>query len=332
MYEAKILLDSISETGKRLTTFQVTFSRIVLSEYNTHRMLSRNSASSRAIPFLKQLSYIVSDPFIPDQFPINGKGMQPLEYYSIDSVEHKLATGVWLSARDSMIEHAKKLTGNLPAGYESSGSDFRSDKEIFLNVHKQIANRLLEPFMYHTVICTASEWDNFFKLRTHSDAQREIKRIADMMYDLYHSNYNPVLSSPQNVQYLKEGEWHCPLVTKEDEKLIDDYIAENLGHESIIDSTNLEIKKKISAARCARVSYLTHDGVRDIFKDLELFARLTASGHWSPLEHVARPFFVKVPSVFGQDEHYQDLWSGNFLGWKAYRKEFKEENCTNFRK
>lgn len=339
MFDAKILLDSVSETGKRLTTFEATFPRIVLAEFNTHRMLTRNSASSRAIPFLKQLSWTLSDPFIPARFPQNTKGMQPQEYYDLGSYEYELAKEIWLSARDSMIVHAKKLTGNLPAGYISSGSDFRSDKEVFLNVHKQIANRLLEPFLWHKVIVTATEWSNFFKLRTHPDAQLEIRTIADLLYDLYHQESVPcpdglagceVLHGNYKPKTLKKGEWHCPLIHKEDTNLIDEYL-DNITGESdrSLDNytkTFLEIQKKISVARCARVSYLTHEGIRDLIKDLELYTRLHTSGHWSPFEHVATPAWHREGGGYTNERH------GNFFGWMQHRQEFPNENCQNFRK
>src|ERR1044071_105421 len=109
-YSCKILLDSISETGKRITTFEITFPRIVLAEFNTHRMFSRNSASSRAIPFQKQIERVQNNPFIPDRFPKNVKGMQPQEYitrdnstytYDRDVSDYELCKNLWLRARDA---------------------------------------------------------------------------------------------------------------------------------------------------------------------------------------------------------------------------------------
>ena len=355
---ARVILDSISETGKRITTFEVTFPRIVLAEFNTHRMFSRNSASSRAIPVSKQLERIRTNPFIPERFPKAQKGMQPSGYYEQGSSDYELAKNVWLCARDAAIHHAKLLIGDEPAMLEDSGSDFVSDKEIFLHTHKQIANRLLEPFMWHTVIVTATEFDNFFKLRTHPDAQAEIKTIADLMYEAYTAfdldtspcfdNQDPDINSISGPnwetirpQKLKDNEWHLPLVHKEDRKLIEDlwYSASGDSFKWITNLVGLgknvfiEIPKMISVARCARVSYLTHDGKRDIVKDLELFERLKTSGHWSPFEHVATPYFkAEKIYIFQPDMVNVDLQSGNFFGWKQYRKEFQDENCTRFRK
>jgi Predicted alternative thymidylate synthase len=337
MFEARILSDSISQTGKRLTTFEATFPRIVLAEFNTHRAFSRNSASSRAIPFLKQLSWVISDPFIPARFPKNTKGMQPAEYYELGTFEYELASKVWLNARDSAIEHAKRLTGDLPAALIPSGSDLVSDTEVFLNVHKQIANRLIEPFLFHKVIVTASEWSNFFKLRTHSDAQDEIRTIADLLYDLYYREDAPcpeglkgceVYHGTYTPQILDKDQWHLPLLYTEDKILIERMY--NDGELASVHSNPslavLEFFKQVSVARCARVSYLTHEGKRDILKDLELYTRLHTSGHWSPFEHVACPaFYVK-------DGYYVNEQHGNFVGWKQHRKEFPNENAINFRK
>lgn len=339
-YSCKILLDSISETGKRITTFEITFPRIILAEFNTHRMFSRNSASSRAIPFNKQFERVISDPFIPEKFPIDGKGMQPDAY--IDNKHRFYPTLVreWLDCRDSAVASAKDL-------YDGIFGDANNPSHI----HKQLVNRLLEPFQYHTVIVTATEFDNFFKLRCNENAQYEIRRIADLMYEAYHyyddkdeddfswgAGLDPDLPPPQN---LKVGEWHTPLVYTEDDALIIKYIVENEFTNAKSDTELIkEIKKKISVARCARVSYLTHDGKRDISKDLELFERLRTSGHWSPFEHVATPHFNEP----NDEKQWKDwlahnycdtngnIYSGNFTGWFQYRKEFVDENCVNFRK
>lgn len=265
-YSAKILKDSISPLGQRLTTFEVTFPRIVLAEFNTHRMFSRNSASSRAIPVEKMLARVKDDPFIPQYWGKNQKGMQANQEISDD--DQAQANFDWLQARDFAVKSAQALAG--------------------IGVHKQITNRLLEPFMWHTVIVTATEYQNFFALRCHPDAQPEIRRIAEMVRALYEE------SLPTQLGF---GEWHLPLVQESETDLFD------LGIEAV---------KQVSAGRCARVSYLTHDGKRDPKADIELCERLRSSGHMSPLEHVAC-------AVDTAD------FIGNFRGWKQYRKEFAGE-------
>lgn len=269
-YSCKVILDSIGPAGKRLTTLEITLPRIVLAEFNTHRMLSRNSASSRAIPVAKMMQRVKDDPFIPIWWGKNQKGMQASE--ELEERHRDAAIRSWLVARDvslSMVEHMA----------------------VDLDVHKQIANRLLEPWLWHTIIATATEWENFFALRRHKDAQPEIRRAADMMFEVMENSRGLV---------VKEGHWHLPLVTNVDEATLR---AAGYDDDRLI---------KISCGRCARVSYLTHDGRRDPEEDINLCDRLMKSGHMSPLEHAARA--MAMP-----------LMSGNFCGWKQYRKMLPNE-------
>jgi len=271
MYSAKILKDSLAPCGSRLTTMEITFPRIVLAEANTHRDWSRNSASSRAIPSEKIIKRVLEDPFLPVYWGKNQKGMQADSELSISEQEE--ACTVWLSARDSMVEHVKKL--------------------LNVGVHKQIANRLLEPFMWQTVIVSATTWDNFFNLRCDKDAQPEIRKIAIMMKELYDSTVpNSDLSLTFN--------WHFPLI--ETEEFIELY--KTFSFEDI---------KKICVGRCARVSYLTHDGKRDPQADIDLANKLLSSGHMSPFEHAAEGLT-------------SNLRRGNFTGWMQYRKYIPNEN------
>lgn len=263
-FSARILADSISPDGVRLTTLEATFPRMMLAEFNTHRVFSRNSASSRAIPVEKQLARIMDEPFIPEYWGANQSGMQAENELSPEDAEQ--AKSEWLAARDSAVEHVKKL--------------------LDIGLHKQLSNRLLEPFMWHTVIVTATEWSNFFALRAHPDAQPEIRRPAELIQGAMDA------SMPTKLDY---GEWHTPLIQPDE-------------------SFELEDKIKISCGRCARVSYLTHDGVRDPSKDLELYERLTSSGHMSPTEHAARPL--------EKDEEQK----GNFRGWHQHRADLLHED------
>lgn len=261
-YSAKILADHLSPSGKRIVTYEVTFPRIVLAEFNTHRMFSRNSASSRAIPVEKMLARIEADPFIPTYWGKNQKGMQA--DVELTPEEQDKARFAWLAAKGRAVDWAKTL--------------------LDLGVHKQITNRLLEPFLWHTVIVTATEYDNFFALRTHRDAQPEIREIAVMMERLY-CEHEPV--------EVPEGFWHLPLVEDRDTLAAEGFTAEEI--------------RQVSVGRCARVSYLTHDGKRNPRADIELCRRLQESGHMSPFEHVAQ-------ALRDPDE------SGNFVGWDQYRK------------
>lgn len=255
---ARVVLDSISPEYKRITTVEVTIHRFVLPEFNTHRVLSRNSASSRAIPARKLTEKILVEDVLPLEWRAEKPGMQGGDELSED-VQVK-AREVWLDARSDALGAVSKLRE--------------------LGVHKSITNRLMEPFAPHTIIATATDWDGFFAQRISPLAQPEIREAAIAMKDAMRT------SKAQRLQY---GEWHTPYV-QEDEK--DEHIS---------------ILRRISAARCARVSYLTHDGHRSIAKDLELWTRLVGAKprHYSPLEHVATP--ASDPTL------------GNLTGWAQLR-------------
>jgi thymidylate synthase ThyX len=164
-----------------------------------------------------------------------------------------------------------------------------------LGVHKQLANRLLEPFMWVTVIVSATEWANFFTLRCHEDAQPEFQKVALMVAEAL------AVSTPRPVGV---GEWHLPYIQADERAEL-----------------SLAVQQQCSVARCARVSYLTHEGKRDIEKDKELYDRLlngSGLGHWSPFEHVATPKATADP----------DPREGNYRGWLQYRKMFPNECHT----
>ncbi len=295
-FDAKVLADSLSPADHRLTTLEATFPRFVLAEFNTHRVFSRNSASSRAIPIAKQLRRVLEDPYVPIEFGSNQPGMQagaPLEGEKRGAAERE-----WLHARDDAVRRVLGLVADPDAiaadddlleilGSVEEAIRNRAQPAEWLNVHKQVANRLLEPFMWHTVIVTATEWDNFWNLRCHPDAQPEIRLVAESMRAAIED------SEPAR---LGADEWHLPLVWPEDRDQVD----------------SIEDLIKISAGRCARVSYLTHAGKRDLDADIQLHDRLLESGHMSPLEHPARPLSTS--------ELEENPWSGNFKGWFPYRK------------
>jgi len=266
---AKIIADSICDT--RLTTMQLRYPRFIHAEFMTHRVFSRNASSSRAVPVKRLIQDVLDDPAMPMHWGKNQKGMQAREEHHVPvypvigdphwgAIHHgpKTREETWLMARDLAISTARAFD---TAGY-----------------HKQIVNRLLEPFSHINVVVSSTEWDNFFKLRCHPDAQPEIRMLAEAMRDALNA------STPE---HLEEWEWHLP------------YIIDG--------SEDVELLCKVSAARCARVSYVTRDGHHSTFEeDLELFDRLTANDpmHLSPTEHQA------TPEVLGNT---------NFVGWMQQR-------------
>jgi len=260
--QAKVIADSVAPGGSRLTTMEVTMHRFVLAEFNTHRVFSRNSASSRAIPVRKQIERIEKDLAYPVSWPLEQPGMQG----GSEIEDFTVAIDVWNSAAEMAIRHARAL--------------------VDLGIHKSVVNRLLEPFMWHTVIVSSTEWVNFFHQRRSPLAQPEIRMAADAMWEAY------THSTPR---VLRPGAWHLPY--------IDPMVDVGL---------DLHAARKVSAARCARVSYLTHDGKRDIEEDIKLFERLVSAdpGHWSPLEHVATP--LRDQPILG-----------NFPGWHQLRHQYE---------
>ena len=143
--KAEIVAHSINEQGDELISVMATFPRIILAEVNTHRMLSKNTSSSRAIPFAKMVETIKNDPFIPIAWQKEHKGMQGTEYH-VDR-KHENAVYEWLKARDYAVKQASMMNND--------------------GITKQLCNRLLEPFMWTTMLITGpkSGWDNFFHLR-----------------------------------------------------------------------------------------------------------------------------------------------------------------------
>lgn len=283
MIEAKIVCDSVAPSGVRLTTFVLTYPRMIHSEFMTHRMLSRNASSSRAIPVNKQIQMVMDNPAIPLAFRKNQKGMQAGDL--LDNQD--AAVAVWLQARDFAVGQAKAM--------------------VAMDIHKQYANRILEPFAHITVVATATDWNNFFALRCHEMAQPEIHALADQMYALYKFH------EPDE---LEIGEWHLPFVTEEDKN--------KLYNEAIFyESTELYDQAfiKMSVARCARVSYLNHEGKSPTLEeDEKLYERLIGNApiHASPAEHQAMA--MDTP-----DEYY-----GNFRSWLQYRKTLPNENVDKF--
>jgi len=297
--EAKIICDSISPEGIRLTTMEVKLHRMVLAELNTHRVFSRNSASSRAIPVSKMLERVKTDPAMPLFWGKNQAGMAAaveLPYIEKCRVEQR-----WLHARDQAVENVEAL--------------------LELGLHKQLTNRLLEPWLWHTAIISSTEWDNFFGQRTaiNPDTQQpyampEMYALAKAMEDAYYD------STPKLVGWRQ---WHLPYIQNDDANWAIAYYAENRGSPKVE-----ELLKKISAGRCARVSYLTHDGKRDPLEDIKLGDKLASATpmHPSPFEHQATPH----PDWNPNEDRFNGV-KGNFHGWMQYRHEFKNESIKDFK-
>lgn len=279
MFSAKVIKDSISPDNVRLLTFEIIYPRFIHSEFMTHRSISKNSSSSRATPSKKTIEAVKNNPAMPIWWGRNQAGMSAIE--ELNEPEILLAKKEWLNARDNAVKSAEILNA--------------------LGLHKQITNRLLEPFMWHTVICSMTERSNMYALRSHKDAQPEFKLLSDLMQEA------EKISTPK---FLNYGEWHLPLTTDEEIEA------------SKQDGTyNIENWKRISTGRIARTSYLTHFGTRDLQADIELCDKLKISGHMSPLEQCATPLSKEECN----NKNPAEVFIGNFRGWKQFRKEIPNE-------
>jgi thymidylate synthase ThyX len=263
--QATVIADSISPLEIRLTTMQVTLHRFVLAEFNTHRVFSRNSASSRAIPVNKMLERYYTDPAYPIYWGSEKPGMQAGDELTGEDLR---------DARD-LFAYVNDMTYQAVEEYVAAHPNVR--------LHKSVINRLLEPFMWHTVIVTSTEWDNFFGLRCHELAQPEIRVAAETMRDAMAASEPTFRSS--------DGDWHTPFATAEE-------------------FPDARMRLKASAARCAWVSTMSHDGDHSKEAIERMYSRLTGAVPWhaSPFEHQALPETNKLVGI-----------SGNFRGWRQLR-------------
>ena len=323
-YKCEILADSISNLGHRLTTFKVTYPRIIHSEMCRHRILSRNTASSRAIPFEKMVKDVQENPFVPLAWQKNHRGMQGSEYLQVEDGIYGVREH-WLEARNRAVELATSLHNS--------------------NVTKQLVNRLLEPFVWTTELVSGTEWDGFFELRcpkyyaegtnkhykswkdlvtdfpecenyseldklkvNESQAEIHIQKIAEMMWDTMNE------STPEP---LSDGMWHIPFMARMDSSQFISKTGKDVTEEML----------KISTARCARISYKTlGDNPKiDYEADIKLHDRLLESKHLSCFEHCAKAM---------SEEEYQNFrkgyttasfrgktigWANNYRGFIQYR-------------
>lgn len=285
---AKTLRYSRAPSGILLPTMELLYPRFIHAEFMTHRVLSRNASSSRAIPVERLIKAILEDPAMPIHWGKNQPGMQAHE--ELGGLERAQARRIWLEAMHEAVRFARAMHD--------------------LGAHKQIVNRLLEPFAHIRVVMTG-DLTNFFGLRRHPDAQPEIRALADAMWEALQD------AEPQD---LALGEWHLPYVLDEE---ID-------AHGGLSDPTG--ILRKVSAARCARTSYKTHDGrVSEIDEDVGLYERLVGGVplHASPTEHQATPDYVWNHASDGTPVWARPDLHGNLFGWRQNRKYLPNENITS---
>lgn len=310
MITATIIADSISaHTNQRITTFELEYPRFIHAELMTHRQFSRNSASSRAIPIDKMIELVQTNAASPIHWGLNQSGMQARKEHHDPHICEK----AWYEAMYSAIHHAKQLQA--------------------LGLHKQIVNRVLEPFQMMKVLVTATSFDNFFNLRCHKDAQPEIKHLADLMYEAMQNSVPEVLHA---------GEWHTPYVYHErnDNGVLEYFVytTDTSGTETDGYQYKQYLSEdeaiKISCSCAAQVSYRKND--TSIEKAISIYDKLVNSDpvHASAFEHCATPIDNKNPNLDGVTAFVinspMTALSGNFTSWVQYRQLIKGNTCHNY--
>lgn len=310
---AKIIADSVSSvSGDRITTFELEYHRYIHGEVMTHRMFSRNAASSRAIPVKNMLELVRNSPAIPTHWGKNQAGMQAKEECDTPlGFDQELSSG-WKSTN--------YLTKDVAWKAGADNAAMLAEKFSEAGYHKQIVNRLVEPFQMIKVVVTATSFDNFFWLRFHEDAQPEIAELGRCMLVAYNR------SIPRE---LEPGMWHVP------------YYED--GHWGCMSGDTLDTALKISASCCAQVSYRKSDN--SLEKAETVWGRLVASQpvHASPTEHQATPMkFVEwkynysgcdmsdTPEGYTHVDKDNKFWSNNFKGWIQHRALIANNVCTEY--
>lgn len=285
--KATVIADSVNPNGVRITTMELEYPRFVHAEFMTHRVFSRNSASSRAIPVAKVIEQVRTNPAMPVHWGKNQTGMQAKE--QLTGFKLKLVRGLW------------RLASKVACGFAYTF--------VKLNLHKQVANRSLEPFQLMKVVVTSTEWNNFFWLRDHADAQPEIKILAQVMKAAMEA------STPVELEY---DMWHLPYVRQ----------IVGGGTQSCYDEQNnlidIEQAIKISCSSCAQVSYRKLD--TSLEKAETIYQKLVESEpvHASAFEHVAKCSNARAEDYDAIGWTHADIfgnaWSGNFRDWIQYRQ------------
>lgn len=308
MIEAIVICDSISPAGIRLTTMKLRYPKFIHGEFMTHRVFSRNASSSRAVPIKKSLEEVRSDTLraTPIWWGKNQPGMQADEELSDDDA---------FKNQELFGYHVGSTRDRAKAAWRAAAMTAASRAEVLeqLGAHKQIVNRVLEPYLHINVVFSTTELENFFGLRLHAAAMPEMRMLAEAMWEAYKS------SDPHKVLDIGLPYWHLPFVN------VSELLA-TVDKDKYPNLTDLDISQRVSVARCARVSYESFEtGKRStVDEDLALYNRLLTSGHWSPFEHQATP-----------DERLVNSWSdwkhtdhGNFVGWRQLRKMMPGENVA----
>lgn len=329
MISAKIIALSIAPNGQMIVTWELEYQRFIHAEMMTHRLFSRNAASSRAIPVATIIKQVADNPAMPIHFGKNQSGMQAAEELSpVLQIGVKWA---WKMAAKAAVKWAETM--------------------VKLGLHKQATNRILEPFQTMKTVMTATCMDNFFWLRNHPDAQPEIRELARLMWEA-------LQAALPNAQQLKPGEWHVPYVfSLHDSEGKMRYGSQPIGDYPTglwkFEEYTLEEALQVSSSCCAQVSYRKLDETLE--KAQFVYSRLVDSEpvHASPFEHQATPmkaFYFgcneegktwRAPINKAQNpvtwekgithvDRSGNFWSGNFIGWVQHRQLIPNNVCMKY--
>lgn len=296
--------------GKEIITYELIYPRYIHAEFLTHRLFSRNSASSRAIPVSRMIELIKEKPATFVHWGKNQAGMQAKEE------NHTLVKYVEFPGK------TREVTREEAWETAAGAATFWAERLNEAGYHKQIVNRLLEPFQMMKVVVTATEWDNFFHLRNHADAQPEIAELAKVMLEAKKQSV-PVVLEP--------GEYHTPYVNFD--VISRGYFLNNADGEQTWLTPEDAIK--ISCSCCAQVSYRKLDD--SLEKALAIYDRLVTSEpvHASALEHCATPMDLPeardpINECYDGATHIDrkgNVWSGNFQSWTQFRQTLTNHTC-----
>lgn len=335
---ARIIAHSASCTSpQELLTYELEYPRFIHSELMTHRLFSRNAASSRAIPVKAMLEQVRNNPAMPIHWGANQPGMQAAREHDAPVKIKDLVE--WDNPADAELFEIEDTFVSREQAWDEAASAaalfaFNLSEAGY---HKQIVNRLLEPFQIMKTVVTATEFDNFFYLRCHADAQPEIKQLAECMHKAFQQ------SEPE---VLHPGEWHVPYVNTSRDAAGKRYYWNFISDTEKVEVT-LEQALKISASCCAQVSYRKSDD--SLEKALMVYDRLVESKpvHASPFEHQGTPmdYVGAQDGCWNLENDYSglplmkavthcdrggNLWSGNFKSWIQHRQLIDDNVCWEY--
>lgn len=308
--QVEVILASTGPNNKPIYTLRLRYPRIIHGEIMTHRVFGRNARSSRAVPFKTMLAELISTPFIPWHWGKNQSGMQaefenenPVHSFVRLDINEDGVVGQGYFTREEAWRNSCNWAIEAASSFDKA------------EYHKQNVNRLIEPFSWIDVLLTSTEWENFLWLRDHEHAEPHLQDLAKLVLQAL---------SEADVKELEPGQWHMPYITPDDRRWA--------GFKTDAETQDYwNFLNKISAARCARISYKPFDGNASYEKEIERYEMLIGSDrvHASPLEHQGTPDYLtgytSTGEAYGVPSKMIPIWAnqhlhGNLVGYVQARK------------